>query len=51
MYKNNRIIVGKNEEKEMSILLDKANRHGLITGASVIVKSFILFISKKTIFF
>jgi len=34
MYKNNKIIIGKNEEKELSILLDKANRHGLITGAS-----------------
>lgn len=34
MYKNNKIMIGKNEEKELSILLDKANRHGLITGAS-----------------
>lgn len=34
MYFNNKILVGKNEKKELSILLDKANRHGLITGAS-----------------
>ena len=34
MYINNKILIGKNEEKELSILLNKANRHGLITGAS-----------------
>lgn len=34
MYFNNKILVGKNKDKELSILLDKANRHGLITGAS-----------------
>ena len=34
MYINNKIIVGKSEDKELSILLNKANRHGLITGAS-----------------
>ena len=34
MYFNNKILVGKNDKKELSILLDKANRHGLITGAS-----------------
>ncbi len=34
MYMNNKIVVGKSEEKELSILLNKANRHGLITGAS-----------------
>ncbi len=34
MYKNNKILVAKTEDKELSILLDKANRHGLITGAS-----------------
>lgn len=34
MYINNKILIGKNENKELSILLDKANRHGLITGAS-----------------
>ena len=34
MYLNNKIIVGKNEETELSILLNKANRHGIITGAS-----------------
>ena len=34
MYKDNKILIGKSENKELSILLDKANRHGLITGAS-----------------
>ncbi len=35
MYTDNKIVVGKRgTENEMSILLDKANRHGLITGAS-----------------
>ena len=34
MYLNNKILVGKSDKKELSILLDKANRHGLITGAS-----------------
>ena len=34
MYFNNKILVGKSDKKELSILLDKANRHGLITGAS-----------------
>ena len=34
MYLNNKILVGKSGDKELSILLDKANRHGLITGAS-----------------
>ncbi len=34
MYINNKIVVGKSEDKELSILLNKANRHGLITGAS-----------------
>ncbi len=34
MYKNNKILIGKSEDKELSILLNKANRHGLITGAS-----------------
>ena len=34
MYIDNKILIGKNENKELSILLDKANRHGLITGAS-----------------
>ena len=34
MYLNNKILVGKNKDKELCILLDKANRHGLITGAS-----------------
>lgn len=34
MYKNNKLLIGKSEDKELSILLDKANRHGLITGAS-----------------
>ena len=34
MYFNNKILIGKNNNKEACILLDKANRHGLITGAS-----------------
>ncbi len=34
MYKNNKILIGKSEDKELFILLNKANRHGLITGAS-----------------
>ena len=34
MYKENKILIGKSDNKELSILLDKANRHGLITGAS-----------------
>ena len=34
MYLNNKVLVGKSDDKELSILLNKANRHGLITGAS-----------------
>ena len=34
MYINDKILIGKNQKKELAILLDKANRHGLITGAS-----------------
>ena len=35
MLKDNKILVGKTtDDKELSILLDKANRHGVITGAS-----------------
>ncbi len=34
MYKNNKILVGKNKEKEVYILPKMANRHGIITGAS-----------------
>ena len=34
MYLNNKIIVGKSDDKELSILPNMANRHGLITGAS-----------------
>ncbi len=34
MVKDNKVLVGKSGDKELSILLDKANRHGLITGAS-----------------
>ena len=34
MYSNNKILIGKNSNKELFILTDKANRHGLITGAS-----------------
>lgn len=34
MYKNDKILIGKNEKYEANILLKMANRHGLITGAS-----------------
>ena len=35
MYINNRILIGKTaEHKELFILPEMANRHGLITGAS-----------------
>ncbi len=35
MYLNEKVVVGKTKDKkELSILLNKANRHGLITGAS-----------------
>lgn len=34
MYINNRLLIGKNGNKEASILPNMANRHGLITGAS-----------------
>lgn len=34
MYRNNKLLIGKSNDKELSILLNKANRHGLITGAS-----------------
>ena len=34
MFKNDRMIIGKNNDTEISILLKMANRHGLITGAS-----------------
>ena len=34
MLKENKLLIGKNGEKELCLLLDKANRHGLITGAS-----------------
>ena len=34
MYINDKILVGKNDETEVNLLLNKANRHGIITGAS-----------------
>jgi len=34
MYKDGKILIGKSGDKELAILPDKANRHGLITGAS-----------------
>lgn len=34
MYKNGNILIGKNELSEAILLLNKANRHGLITGSS-----------------
>ena len=34
MYKNDKLLIGKNDKKEVNLLLNMANRHGLITGAS-----------------
>ena len=34
MYINEKILVGKNEQKEVCLIPKMANRHGLITGAS-----------------
>lgn len=34
MYINDKILIGKNDETEVNLLLEKANRHGIITGAS-----------------
>jgi len=34
MYINNKILIGKSDEKEVYLLPNMANRHGLITGAS-----------------
>ena len=34
MYKNDKLLIGKSNDKELSILLNKANRHGFIFGAS-----------------
>ena len=34
MYFNNKLLIGKNSEKEVCLLPSMANRHGLITGAS-----------------
>ena len=34
MFFNNKILIGKNDEKELYMCLDKINRHGLITGSS-----------------
>ena len=34
MYVDGKILIGKNSEEELYIVPDKANRHGLITGAS-----------------
>ena len=34
MLLDNKILIGKSNDKELYILSDKANRHGLITGAS-----------------
>ena len=34
MYLNNKIVIGKNKDNEVGIILNKANRHGIITGAS-----------------
>ena len=34
MFVDNKILIGKSNEKELFILPNMANRHGLITGAS-----------------
>ncbi len=34
MYVDEKILIGKNEKKELFIAPSMANRHGLITGAS-----------------
>ncbi|MBE6149470.1 MAG: DUF853 family protein [Firmicutes bacterium] len=34
MFLNDKLLIGKNENSEAYLLLNKANRHGLITGAS-----------------
>ena len=34
MYINNSLLIGKNDKKEVCLLSNMANRHGLITGAS-----------------
>ena len=34
MYINNKLLIGKNNDKEVFLLPSMANRHGLITGAS-----------------
>ena len=34
MYTDNKLLIGKNADKELFIVPNKANRHGLITGAS-----------------
>lgn len=34
MFINDKILVGKNDNTEVNLLLSKANRHGIITGAS-----------------
>ncbi|MBR3198388.1 MAG: DUF853 family protein [Bacilli bacterium] len=34
MYLNEKILIGKSKDKELSILPNMANRHGIITGAS-----------------
>lgn len=34
MYKNDKLLVGKNSKKEVYLLPKMANRHGIITGAS-----------------
>ena len=34
MYYNEKLLIGKNDKKEVYLLPKMANRHGLITGAS-----------------
>ena len=34
MFIDNKVLIGKSKDAECYITLNKANRHGLITGAS-----------------
>lgn len=34
MFFENKILIGKSDEKNLYMCLDKINRHGLITGSS-----------------
>ena len=34
MYINDKVLIGKNDKNDANLILNKANRHGIITGAS-----------------